>query len=479
MFRKVFLRPAQARGFRSGMIVLCAMGMILLVAGGSSPLLAEPGTVTVRVDPATRAAPVNGTFMVDIVADVDTEMDPNGLGAYEFDLVYDTNYLEVSSVDDAGELDDTGRTVSELGPVSIAAGQTAFGAYSYYEGTPQPAGPGGTVVLARVTLQAKRAGVTTLNLENALLTDTQANAWPDAVAGRHLNVANGRLWTIFDGFFEGTYDNAGKRIGTDYDGDQITDMAVWAPGSGKWYIKGSTGQNLFPTWGGQNQIPVPGNYDADGITDVAVWDPATGRWFIKLSGGGGFFPWWGAPGMFPVLGDYDGDRITDIAVWDPNTGKWYIKMSGGQRFFPWWGGPSNIPLPGDYDGDKITDVAVWNPANGRWYIKGSTGQKLYPTWGGPGLIPVPGDYDGDGTTDIAVWNAANGKWYIKGSTGQRLFPIWGGPGMIPVPGDYDGDKITDVAVWNPANGRWYIKGTKGQNLFRTWGGATNIPVSAP
>ena len=49
----MFRRLAQARGFRSGVIVLCAMGMILLVAVGSSPLLANPGTVTVRVDPAT------------------------------------------------------------------------------------------------------------------------------------------------------------------------------------------------------------------------------------------------------------------------------------------------------------------------------------------------------------------------------------------------------------------------------------------
>jgi len=478
MFQKAFLKTTWARRFRSGMIALCAIGAIVLAAVGPLPLLANPGTVTVRVNPATRAAPVNGTFTVNIVADVGSEMNPNGLGAYQFDLVYDPNYLEVISVSDAGGLGSTNRTVAALGPdISNPDGRTTFAAYSH---PPlDVSGPGATVVLATVTLKAKRAGVTTLNLENALLTDTQANAWPDGEAGRNLNVANGRVWIIFDGFFDGTYDDTGKRIGTDYDGDQVTDIAVWDPSSGKWYIKGSKGQNLFPTWGGQNQIPVPGNYDADRIADVGVWDPATGRWFIKLSGGGGFFPWWGAPGMFPVLGDYDGDRITDIAVWDPNTGKWYIKMSGGQRFFPWWGGPGNIPLPGDYDGDRITDVAVWNPANGKWYIKGSTGQKLYPTWGGPGLVPVPGDYDGDGTTDIAVWDPTNGKWYIKGSTGQMLFPIWGGPGMIPVPGDYDGDKITDVAVWNPANGKWYIKGSKGQNWTSTWGGATNIPVSAP
>jgi len=63
----------------------------VLVAVGPLPLFANPGTVTVRVEPATRAVPVNGTFTVNVVADnVGTEMSATGgLGAYEFDLVYE------------------------------------------------------------------------------------------------------------------------------------------------------------------------------------------------------------------------------------------------------------------------------------------------------------------------------------------------------------------------------------------------------
>jgi hypothetical protein len=91
------------------MIVFCAMAVIVLAAVEPSPLLANPGTVTVRVNAATRAAPVNGTFTVDIVADVGTEMDPNGLGAYQFDLAYDSNYLEVISVSDVSGLGSTDR----------------------------------------------------------------------------------------------------------------------------------------------------------------------------------------------------------------------------------------------------------------------------------------------------------------------------------------------------------------------------------
>ncbi len=72
------------------MIALCAIVAIVLAAVRPSPLLAL-GTVTVRVDPTTRFAPVNGTFTADIVADVGTEMNPNGLGAYGFNLVYDSD----------------------------------------------------------------------------------------------------------------------------------------------------------------------------------------------------------------------------------------------------------------------------------------------------------------------------------------------------------------------------------------------------
>ena len=211
MFQRISPRPAQVRGFRAGMTVLCVLGVILLVAVGSSPLLAEPGTVTVWVDPATQTVPVNGTFTVDIVADVGTEMDPTGgLGAYEFDLVYDPSFLEVVSVNDAGDLGKHGRPVPpawvtdcdgvqrqllELCDTSTA-GRVAFGGYSMdsneCNGDPMP-GPTGVVKLAQVTLKAKQAGTTTLNLENALLTDTQANAWPDAEAGRNLNVQGGTV----------------------------------------------------------------------------------------------------------------------------------------------------------------------------------------------------------------------------------------------------------------------------------------------
>ncbi len=116
--------------------------------------------------------------------------------------IWYTIQTKVVDVSDAGKLSGPNSRVVPVPPAPEAPpapiidnenGQTAFGAYSYPPEEENVAGPDGTVVLATVTLQAKRAGVTTLNLENALMADTQANAWPDGGA-RVLNTSGGKVW---------------------------------------------------------------------------------------------------------------------------------------------------------------------------------------------------------------------------------------------------------------------------------------------
>jgi subtilisin family serine protease len=240
--------------------------------------------------------------------------------------------------------------------------------------------------------------------------------------------------------------------GHDFNGDGSSDVSVFRPADGSWYIKNI----LKINFGIAGDIPVNGDYNGDGTTEVAVWRPSNGRWYIRGLGGA----YWGTSGDTPVPGDYDGNGISDIAVWRPSTGTWYIKDSAGSV----WGQTGDIPVPGDYDGDGITEIAVWRPSNGRWYIKDVAGS----VWGQTGDIPVPGDYDGDGITEIAVWRPSNGRWYIKDSAGS----VWGQTGDIPVPGDYDGDGITEIAVWRPSKGRWYIKGQGSHS----WGIAGDIPL---
>jgi subtilisin family serine protease len=65
----------------------------------------------------------------------------------------------------------------------------------------------------------------------------------------------------------------------------------------------------------------PGDYNGDGITDIAVWRPAEGNWYLRDIA----TTQWGTAGDVPVPGDYNGDGITDIAVWRPAEGNWYLR----------------------------------------------------------------------------------------------------------------------------------------------------------
>jgi len=224
----------------------------------------------------------------------------------------------------------------------------------------------------------------------------------------------------------------------DFDGDGDTDVSVFRPSNGRWYMMGQSSVS----WALTGDLPVPGDYNGDGTTDIAVYRPSNGKWYIKDQGSTS----WGFSGDIPVQADYDGDGSTEIAVLRPSNGRWYIEGMGN---FSWYHS-GDIPVPCDYDGDGADEIAVFRPSNNKWYVMGSSPV----SWAQSGDIPVPADYDGDGSCDIAVYRTSNGNWYVQGNS-----PVsWGYPDDIPVPGDYDGDGATEIAILRPSNGRWYIQG---------------------
>jgi hypothetical protein len=249
-----------------------------------------------------------------------------------------------------------------------------------------------------------------------------------------------------------------RGVALDFTGDRRADYGVYRAGT--WFING-----LSPVaWGTAGDVPVPADYDGDGLTDVAVWRPSTGTWYVLGQGAVSF----GTVGDIPVAGDYNGDRVADIAVWRPSSGTWFVL---GQLPVV-LGTPGDVPVPGDYDGDGVTDRAVYRPSTATWLIDG----QAPVTWGAAFAWPVPADYDGDGTTEVAVFNRANGEWAVRNGA-QRLFGL--GTDQ-PVPRDVDGDGRAEFCVFRPSTGTWYwLNPTTDATAAVQYGTSGDVPVGLP
>jgi hypothetical protein len=273
----------------------------------------------------------------------------------------------------------------------------------------------------------------------------------------------------------------------DFDGDAISDIVVFRPGTGYWHVfAGESAPPISVHWGTASDWKIPGDYNGDGLAEMAVWRPGSGVWYILRSGGDYARTAWGISGDVPVAADYDGDGKTDIAVFRPGSGVWYVLPSGspGSYKATHWGLGTDIPIPGDYDGDGKSDFAVRRPGTGVSYILKSSVENSFISakWGIASDIPVPGDYDGDTKTDIAVWRPSNAVWYVQPSGTPPTFTStrWGTLGDQPVSGDYDGDGLSDIGVWRPSKAVWYIRpsGSPGSYTTRKWGASTDIPISS-
>lgn len=266
---------------------------------------------------------------------------------------------------------------------------------------------------------------------------------------------------------------------SNFDGDALSDIAVFRPTNGVWYTLNSTDGGFQGVGFGQNGDKiVPGDFDADGKTDFAVFRPSTGGWYILQSSNGAFVAVsFGSTGDLPVSGDFDGDLKTDIAVFRPSNGVWYILRSSDAGFdFRQFGLGTDKTAQGDFDGDGKTDIAVFRPSNGTWYIwKSSDNGYIFAGFGADGDKPVQADYDGDGKTDIAVFRPSSGTWYLLQSTAGFTATQFGASADEPVQADYDGDGRADVAVFR--DGSWYILRSSDATLLAvSFGLAGDLPV---
>ena len=405
-------RQIMPKWFRwAGTTAFVLIAIALVVVPGSGRLYAEPaGTVTMRVDPSIQAVPANGTFSLHVKADVGTEMSPNGLGAAEADAVYEPDYLEATSATDGNWLASTNRTLGSLGPIiDQSKGTAAKGAYSYHESDPLTPGPtGNDLHLWDITFSAKRAGITEVSLSNALMTDTQANAWPNG--GTNLmNTVPGKVL-----------------IYTPYAGnvDSVTglDPTVYVPSTGEFWSRTGSGHTGWEKRAVvANTIPVLGDVDGDNMDDPGAYSPASGNfWFRTGNGhtGWAFYPVV-ADGI-PLVGNVDNVAGLDPTVYVPSTGEFWSRIGSGHTGWEKRAVVADgIPFLGDIDGDNIDDYVVFK--DDKYWARtgaGHTGWRFRPLVAG---IPVLGDTDGNGEDDINVYRIQEGDWWARTGNGQTAW----------------------------------------------------------
>jgi len=146
----------------------------------------------------------------------------------------------------------------------------------------------------------------------------------------------------------------------------------------------------------------PADFTGDGTTDLALWEPSSGNWYVKTTesagpnhtcppcfsyyGYGGCVAQWGLPGDTPRSADFDNDNKVDMAVWRPNTKTFWVRLSN-----PVYGGcavaeiamgtaalSTDRPDAADATGDGFADVMLFRrTANGeKWVVRNGSNQKI-------------------------------------------------------------------------------------------------------
>lgn len=269
----------------------------------------------------------------------------------------------------------------------------------------------------------------------------------------------------------------------DFDGDHLSDLAVYNPVSGVVHVLCSTFGSQECVFNTKINNGFSGNFDGDGLADPIAYRADSGIWLVLMSNIGHnpvIQISFGGNANYPAIADFDGDQLSDLSTYNENEGILSVMFSNGGAFDKCRslsiGGSGYCPISADYDGDGQADPAVYSESEG-WVIVMLSGNEYFSAsvaLGGPGRSMFAADYDGDGLADPVLYEQATGIWiaFLSSAEYSEVNILFGGPGYVPAIGDYDGDGLPDPAVYRESDGQWLIMLSSGGYavISETFGG---------
>ena len=191
------------------------------------------------------------------------------------------------------------------------------------------------------------------------------------------------------------------------------------------------------------------DFNGDGVTEIAVYRPGTGTWYIK----GQPSVRWGAPGdiRYPVTTTTTGPTTSRCSARRTVTG------TSATQFVKHWGTAGDVPVPGSYSKLGL-QLAVFRPSNGDWYVQG----KATVHWGTQGDLPQPLNYNSSGLTGHRRVPSVQRRLVRRRLRAMRG-SHYGTAGDIPVPHNYTTGGVR-FAVFRPEQGQLVPAGSADRAL---------------
>jgi hypothetical protein len=163
-----------------GRLLPAALTAVAVLLLGVSPAAGQEATVRVEA-PSTEIVANGSPFTVSVVVE-----DVANLGAFEFDLTYDSAVLTPAGFEDGPFLGSSGRQVQCL----PSRAQEGLAGLTCVTLGATPAGPNGSGVLASITFQPVAPGSSPLHLARLTLTDPSGQPLPSAAQDATVKVAS-------------------------------------------------------------------------------------------------------------------------------------------------------------------------------------------------------------------------------------------------------------------------------------------------